>query len=128
MTIFFKKEDLDMAIGLSLTIMLVMYTMYQSISQSLPQTAYLKFIDVWLIFCLLVPFVVFVAQVFLKIEMPRKVTSKQSKKWILTTKKEPKSTFDKSKIRGYLIIFIPTLTLLFITCYFITAIYFYSNP
>jgi hypothetical protein len=62
-TLFFNKQDLDLAIGLSLTIMLVMYTMYQSISQSLPQTAYLKFIDIWLMFCLLVPFFVFVVQV-----------------------------------------------------------------
>jgi hypothetical protein len=127
-TIFFKKADLDMAIGLSLTIMLVMYTMYQSISQSLPQTAYLKFIDVWLIFCLLVPFVVFVAQVFLKIEMPQKVTSKHSKKWTPKTKELQEASFNKSNIRNYLIIFIPSSTLLFVACYFFTAIYFYSNP
>jgi hypothetical protein len=69
MTLYFKKQDLDFAIGLTMTIMLVMYTMYQSISQSLPQTAYLKFIDVWLIFCLMVPFFVFVVQVFLKMEI-----------------------------------------------------------
>jgi hypothetical protein len=116
-----------MAIGLSLTIMLVMYTMYQSISQSLPQTAYLKFIDVWLIFCLLVPFVVFVAQVFLKIEMPRKVSTKQSKK-CTSNKKELQGTFRKPNIRHHLIIFMPSLTLLFIAGYFIVAIYFFSNP
>jgi carbon starvation protein CstA len=69
MTLFFKKQDLDFAIGLTMTIMLVMYTMYQSISSSLPQTAYLKFIDYWLMFCLMVPFFVFVVQVLMKMEI-----------------------------------------------------------
>ncbi len=46
-TLFFGDLDLDMAIGLSLTVMLVMYTMYQSINESIPKTAYLKFIDIW---------------------------------------------------------------------------------
>ena len=39
--------------------MLVMYTLYQSIASALPQTAYLKMIDVWLLFGLMMPFVVF---------------------------------------------------------------------
>jgi hypothetical protein len=53
-TLFCKDSQLELAIGLSLTVMLVMYTMYQGVSNTLPQTAYLKFIDVWLIVCLLV--------------------------------------------------------------------------
>ncbi len=126
-TIFYKEEDLDMAIGLSLTIMLVMYTMYQSISQSLPQTAYLKFIDVWLMFCLLVPFVVFVAQILLKIEIPRKINSNQTKKWT-TNMKKMKVILDKSNLRKCLIFFIPSSTIIFILGYFLTSIYFYSNP
>jgi len=53
-TLFCKDSQLELAIGLSLTVMLVMYTMYQGVSSTLPQTAYLKFIDIWLIVCLLV--------------------------------------------------------------------------
>jgi hypothetical protein len=41
-----------------------MYTMYQSINASISQTAYLKLIDFWLIFCLLVPFVVFMVEIY----------------------------------------------------------------
>ena len=67
-TLFFKKSDLDVAMTLSLTIMLVVYTMYQSISQMLPQTAYIKFVDIFLIFGLLVPFSVFLIQILSKIE------------------------------------------------------------
>jgi hypothetical protein len=44
--------------------MLVMYTMYQSISQALVKTAYLKMIDYWLLFCLLMPFVIFMIEIY----------------------------------------------------------------
>ena len=36
-----------------------MYTLYQSISATLPQTAYLKMIDYWLLGGLIIPFIVF---------------------------------------------------------------------
>ena len=62
-TLFFQESDLDMGIGLSLTVMLVMYTMYQSINDSIPKTAYLKFIDIWIGCCLFIPFIVFFIQV-----------------------------------------------------------------
>jgi hypothetical protein len=41
-----------------------MYTMYQSISQALVKTAYLKMIDFWLLFCLLMPFVIFMIEIY----------------------------------------------------------------
>jgi hypothetical protein len=44
-TLQFDDSKTELAAGLSLTIMLVMYTMYQSISESLVKTAYLKMID-----------------------------------------------------------------------------------
>ncbi len=62
-TLFFEKSQTELAIGLSLTIMLVMYTMYQSINEPLTKTAYLKMIDYWLLFCLLIPFVIFLIEI-----------------------------------------------------------------
>ena len=44
----------------SLTAMLVMYTLYQKVAGDLPQTSYMKLIDIWLIYCLMVPFWVFI--------------------------------------------------------------------
>jgi len=41
LTIFYKK---DMGVTLSLTMLLVMYTFYQSICASIPKTAYLIFL------------------------------------------------------------------------------------
>jgi hypothetical protein len=61
-TLLFDDESLSA--GLTLTVMLVMYTMYQSIAESVTKTAYLKMIDYYLLFCLLVPFVIFLIEVY----------------------------------------------------------------
>jgi hypothetical protein len=71
-TLFFEESQTELAIELSLTIMLVMYTMYQSINESLTKTAYLKLFDYWLLFCLLIPIAVFLIEIF----------------WLLNKKKE----------------------------------------
>ena len=126
-TLFFHKKDLDLAIGLSLTIMLVMYTMYQSISQVLPETAYLKFIDIWLIFCLLVPFVVFIIQVCMKMEKPDKEAKRQIKSGKLIKRKQ-KIVDGKDCIRKFALFLVPSCTVLFVFCYILVAIYFYTNP
>ena len=42
----------------ALTTMLVTYTLYQSISQYLPQTSYMKMIDIWLFGGLFFPFMI----------------------------------------------------------------------
>jgi hypothetical protein len=75
-TLYFDEEKTEVAIGLSLTVMLVMYTMYQSISDKLIRTAYLKMIDYWLLFCLLMPFFIFMIEIY----------------WLLMNKKELSST------------------------------------
>ena len=59
LTLFYGQ---DMGVSLSLTVLLVTYTFYQSISDSIPKTAYLKLMDYWLIFCLLIPFIIFLVQ------------------------------------------------------------------
>ena len=46
----------------SLTGMLVLYTLFQGISTEIPTTAYLKWLDVWLIYTLIFPFGVFIIQ------------------------------------------------------------------
>ena len=45
--------------------------MFQGVSQSLPKTAYLKFIDYWLNFCLIVPFAVFLTETFWELRRAR---------------------------------------------------------
>ena len=55
-TIFFDKNLFGDAIVVNLTIMLVMTTIFTSKIEELPPTSDTKMIDIWLIFCLLVPF------------------------------------------------------------------------
>ena len=56
-TTFFKPYYFEAALTVNLTTMLVMTTIFISKMEGLPSTAYMKMIDIWLIFCQLVPFV-----------------------------------------------------------------------
>ena len=55
-TTFFKPFFFEAALSVNLTNMLVMTTIFVSVMEKLPLTAYPKMIDIWLIFCQLVPF------------------------------------------------------------------------
>ena len=55
-TTFFKPVYFEAALTVNLTNMLVMTTIFTSVMGRLPTTSYLKMIDIWLIFCQLVPF------------------------------------------------------------------------
>ena len=55
-TVFFEKELFGDVIAVNLTIMLVMTTIFTSKIEELPPTSDMKMIDIWLIFCLVVPF------------------------------------------------------------------------
>merc|ERR1711895_358261 len=56
-TNFFKPFFFEAVVTVNLTALLVLTTLFISVSQSLPPTAYVKMIDVWLIFAQMVPFV-----------------------------------------------------------------------
>ena len=43
-------------VTVNLTVMLVLATMFISVSENLPKTSYIKMVDVWLIFNLMIPF------------------------------------------------------------------------
>ncbi len=55
-TNYFKAFFFEAIVTVNLTSLLVLTTLFISVSQSLPQTAYVKLLDVWLIVCLIVPF------------------------------------------------------------------------
>ena len=55
-TIFFDKDLFGDVIAVNLTIMLVMTTIFTSKIEELPPTSDMKMIDIWLIFCLIIPF------------------------------------------------------------------------
>ena len=55
-TTFFKPYFFEAALSVNLTTMLVLTTIFIGVMQTLPTTAYVKMIDVWLIGCQLIPF------------------------------------------------------------------------
>ena len=55
-TVYFDKDLFGDAIAVNLTIMLVMTTIFTSKIEELPPTSDMKMIDVWLISCLVIPF------------------------------------------------------------------------
>ena len=55
-TNFFKPFFFESVVSTNLTSQLVLTTLFISVSNSLPPTAYVKMIDVWLIFSQLIPF------------------------------------------------------------------------
>ena len=55
-TTFFKPFFFEAALSVNLTTMLMMTTISIGKMQTLPTTAYVRMIDVWLVFCQLVPF------------------------------------------------------------------------
>ena len=48
---------MSIIVKLYVKVMLVLTTMFVSVSQSLPKTSYIKMVDIWLVFNLLIPFV-----------------------------------------------------------------------
>ncbi len=58
LTLFIHESHFEATIMVALTSKLVMYTLYQSVGTTLPQTSYLKMIDIWLQMGLIMPFFV----------------------------------------------------------------------
>ena len=56
-TNYFSPIFFEGFVTVNLTIMLVLTTMFLSVSESLPSTSYVKMIDIWLLFNLTVPFI-----------------------------------------------------------------------
>ena len=70
-TMYIDESHFEATIMVALTSMLVMYTLFQSHTDSLPQTAYIKMIDIWFLHGLVVPFFVFILEVFTELSHTR---------------------------------------------------------
>ena len=55
-TTFFKSFFFEAALTVNLTTMLVMTTIFISVMEKLPPTSYIRMVDIWLIFGILIPF------------------------------------------------------------------------
>ncbi len=62
-TNYFKPFYFEALVTVNLTSLLALTTLFVSILDSLPQTSYIKMMDLWLIFCLTIPFCEVILQV-----------------------------------------------------------------
>jgi len=116
-TLQFDETKLELALGLTLTVMLVIYTMYQSISGTVTKTAYLKWLDYWLFFCLLMPFLIFMIEVHLLLK----------KEMMIDANERAVATYRKTTRRHHKFFRYVTYasTLIFILTYTIISVVFY---
>ena len=63
-TTFFGVEFFEANLTVNLSVMFVMTTLFVSVMEKLPQTSYIRMVDVWLIYGQLVPFVYVVLLTF----------------------------------------------------------------
>merc|ERR1719495_1691940 len=56
-TNFFKPFFFESVISVNHTALLVLTTLFISVSESLPPTAYVKMVDIWLIFAQMIPWI-----------------------------------------------------------------------
>ncbi|XP_068221246.1 uncharacterized protein [Palaemon carinicauda] len=59
-TLFFRASIFDVRMMGSLTVQLVIATLFSQVSASLPKTSYFKMVDVWLLFCITITFLVII--------------------------------------------------------------------
>ena len=116
LTLFINPERFEAKIGLSLTTMLVMQTLQENIGSNLPKTAYIKLIDEWLIFGMCVPFVVFLALVFIEILPEDGAYNESDPATLLKVSKSrkipPLTKITKDKMHKLFQLIIPSMTIL----------------
>ena len=122
-TLFIADSNFDTNVMVSLTTLLVMYTLFQSISDTLPKTAYLKLIDKWLLFSLILPFIIFITHIVWELEKTKRSRVIASKRpnsaWVM---QKPNKEPGIKNIKLAVQIIIPTATILFIIGYWTYAL------
>ena len=140
--LFVDEKHFEVLVMIHLTTMLVMYTLYQGLQDNMPKAAYLKFMDIFLLFGVIVPFITFMIQVSSKLvggmqkstddedeggQLREAVSSTESKSsWtnkIVTPKREKVRRLLKYTAER----FIPLITAFFLFVYSILAVYFYMK-
>ena len=120
-TLFIDVSHFEATIMVTLTSMLVIYTLHQSITANLPQTSYMKMIDVWLASCLIVPFIIIAIHVILDY-----MIMKESDQVIVINKKETYRGNSKKFLKSMQIILPLTVGIFCIVYWIIGLSYYYS--
>ena len=120
-TLFIDEGHFEATIMVALTTMLVIYTLHQSISANLPQTSYIKMIDIWLFTGLITPFVIITILVimdYLIIRETNQVTD-------MRTKGKCKNKWNANTFLKCMQIILPITTGIFTIVYWIIGLLYY---
>ncbi|XP_071530537.1 uncharacterized protein [Panulirus ornatus] len=64
-SLFFRPHIFEVRVMTTLTSLLVMATLFAQVSESLPKTSYFKMVDVWLLFCIVMSFLIIIFHVII---------------------------------------------------------------
>ena len=122
-TLYFKIDHFKTAIPVSITALLVIYTLNNSISLKLPQTSDIKFIYIWIIFGLLLHFVIIILLILIE-RLPDKTYI------VFVGEKQDKHRKPKLSLQEIIQIFaqqvLPIFETVFISFYAITDCFIHS--
>ncbi|XP_076046337.1 uncharacterized protein LOC143028315 [Oratosquilla oratoria] len=68
-TLFFRPQIFEVRVMTALTSLLVMATLFTQVSTSLPKTSYFKMVDIWLLFCIAIIFIIIVFHAIIDIKV-----------------------------------------------------------
>ena len=123
MSNYFKEFFFEGLMGLNVTVMLVLTTMFLSVSTNLPPTAYIKMIDCWLIFSLLKPFMDILVQTYihtLRNNQETSVTKVQA--W-----SKSQSNWKIDYCQNFVRVVYPVFFLVFILIFWLVGLVYYCN-
>ena len=148
-TLCIDQSHFDAIIMVSLTCMLVMYTLFQSIATNMPTTISLKLLDYWLIFGMIMPFIVFTVLISLelldeyhkrKFPFSKNLMNTQGNfvrihNKIIDVQDVPKNVSDESShkrpsdktILHHAKWFLPLITIAFVTSYTAVVVFVYQE-
>ncbi|KAK3887647.1 hypothetical protein Pcinc_008254 [Petrolisthes cinctipes] len=69
LSLFFRPHIFEVRIMTTLTALLVMATLFSQVSSSLPKTSYFKMVDVWLLFCIVMSFLIIIFHVIIDLSI-----------------------------------------------------------
>ena len=121
-TLFFSKEHFKTSIPVSITAMLVMYTLNNSVASKLPITSTIKFIDIWIIYGLFLHFLIIILLVLIE-HLPQG----NNVVFVENSKNAEIQSFrakDAAKLFAQKVL--PILEIVFIICYSVCALIIYN--
>ena len=120
-TLFIDKSHFEVTIMVALTSMLVVYTLHQSISANLPQTSYMKMIDIWLVSGLIVPFLIIAILVIMDYMIQRE------SKEVTEIRNEEKGRLNSENFLKSMQIILPLTVGMFCVIYWLIGLSYYFN-